>query len=86
MHGIGLWDTRHPVETSHCFTPSYASLQVRRQRLARRYSSALGLDSKPDYGRQTQELLFYLSPRASEAAHQMSAINALLEQLSANAQ
>lgn len=84
MYSIGLWDTRYPVATSHCLTPSHASLQVRRQRLARRYSSALGLEAKPVSGCQSQELLFYLSSHASEAEHQIGAINALLDQLSAN--
>ena len=81
MHGIGLWDTRHPVAVSHCFTPSNATIQARRQRLARRHSSSLGLGPSSEARRQTQEFLFYLSPRATEATHQVGAILELLDAL-----
>ena len=81
MHSIGLWDTRHPVAVNHCFTPSNAAIQARRQRLARRRSAALGLGPGLEASRQTQELLFYLSPRATEAAHQVGAILELLDSL-----
>jgi hypothetical protein len=81
MHSIGLWDTRHPVGINHCFTPSNAVIQARRQRLARLRSAALGLRPGQEASRQTQELLFYLSPRATEAAHQIGAILELLDSL-----
>ena len=81
MHSIGFWDTRHPVGINHCFTPSSAAVQARRQRLARLRSDALGLGPGLEASRQTQELLFYLSPRATEAAHQVGAILALLDSL-----
>jgi hypothetical protein len=81
MHSIGLWDTRHPVALNHCFTPSNAAIQARRQRLARRRSDALGLGPGLEASRQTQEHLFYLSPRTTESAHQIGAILELLDSL-----
>ena len=82
MHKIGYWASLHFPAVGHCFTPANLARQVRWRQILNERGGALGLRRQSSTRTPEHAHLFYLAPRATEAAHQMRALTELMNQLS----